>query len=213
MASFHGEQVSWAHKVILDELERRGVLSRIQDGQRSLAKQTALFFQNMHFIGGRWQPKPGRPLTAFPRPGAPHIKKGHVNHALDVLPPFTNVENGYEALGVKGAIFNVSSERWHLDFLDEGSLIRVAGSLKRRGGLLVTLKPGMSHQDVRILRYWLMDTGHYPVKKWQRFRRKTKYGLDLQEAVKKFQRGHALVADGIVGPRTWARIERAAKRD
>jgi hypothetical protein len=208
MASFNGKRVSWPHKVILDDLERRGILKFINSGQRTMAEQTKLWLEK-----GQYHPIKNPDGAAFPNPFAPHIKKGKLNHAIDINDGTSDrVAAAYRDLGVP-AVFNVSTEPWHIDFPDEGDLVRAAGSIRRMGGHLATLKPGMNHNDVRVMRYWLTDTGDFSVKRWRRLRKRTKYGPELVKAAKRFQKRRGLVPDGIVGPATWLALEKSAKRD
>jgi lysozyme len=80
-----------------------------------MAEQTALFKRNMQFVGGRWIPRPGRPLTAFPSPTAPHIRVGRHAHALDVNSldgGETRLERWIERQGVNWRN-TVPGESWH----------------------------------------------------------------------------------------------------
>lgn len=105
----------WAK--ILKAANKAGVRFHVTSGHRSAVEQGRLFRQNMRLVGGRWVPKPGRPLTAKPYPTAPHIRTGRHAHALDV-----NALDGGEArlqrwLERKGArVTNpVPGEAWHLE--------------------------------------------------------------------------------------------------
>lgn len=129
MSTFQGKRVSPTWKLILDEAVDDGVRFQLNSGQRTMAEQQALYDQNMS--GG--SPRPGRPLTARPAAGAPHIKQGHQNHALDV-DAAGNGENELQIwLRVHGveAVNNVPGEAWHLDPVVEGDLLRLAAKIRR----------------------------------------------------------------------------------
>lgn len=129
MPTFNGKRVSGAWKTILDEAWAQGVRFQLNSGQRTMAEQQALYAQNM----SNGAPRPGRPLTAYPNPSAPHIKRGRQNHALDI-DSGGNGENELQAwLRRRGvnAINNVPSEAWHLDPVNEGDLLRLAEKIRR----------------------------------------------------------------------------------
>ncbi len=62
-------------------------------------------------------------------------------------------------------------------------------------------KPGMEHEDVRILQQALAAEGHFSEETYS-----TRYGPQTEAAVKAFQRAEALEADGIVGETTLNRL-------
>jgi hypothetical protein len=55
-----------------------------------------------------------------------------------------------------------------------------------------TLRRGSSGESVRVLQGKLLVDGVF--------------GASTEEAVKRFQRANGLVADGVVGPKTWAKL-------
>jgi hypothetical protein len=129
MITFQGKRVSGVWKTILDEAWDQGVRFQLNSGQRTMAEQQALYDQNMS--GGR--PRPGRPLTAVPSSTAPHIKEGHVNHALDV-DSSGNGENELQAWLTRQGVTvvnNVPGEAWHLDPVNEEQLKRVAERIRK----------------------------------------------------------------------------------
>lgn len=200
-AYFHGKRVSVSHKVLLDECERRGIVGAINQGRRTIAEQWV--FWN-HYKRYGW------PVAAYPSPAAPHIKWGREHHAMDINDGIVDrVAAQYRAWGVPVS-FNVSREPWHMDSINEVRLIAAANSIRNRGGILATLKPGMRHSDVRSLRYYLFDAGYNraPTTTAKRY-----YGLRLKRMVKDFQRKHGLRADGVVGRHTWEVLKRVAARD
>src|SRR4051794_33661847 len=77
-------RVSRRWRTVPRAADRAHAAFHVDSGHRTLREQARMFRQNMHFVGGRWVPKPGHPLTAFPSPNAPHIRVGRANHALDV---------------------------------------------------------------------------------------------------------------------------------
>lgn len=113
----NGKKVSKVWHRILTEADRQRVGFTVTSGHRTEDEQRALFNQNMHRVNGRWVPKPGRPLTAWPSPTAPHIRTGRPDHALDV-----NSRDGGEArlerwIESQGAhiewMNTVPGEPWH----------------------------------------------------------------------------------------------------
>src|SRR3712207_5983007 len=102
----HGKRVSWAHKRMLSAYERKtGRAIYINQGARTLAEQAAFYAHYLRY---------GRPLAARPWGGAPHIKWGAPNHALDVNAPepANSLARFYRDHGVPVA-FNVPGEPWH----------------------------------------------------------------------------------------------------
>ena len=119
-------RVSRKWLVVLQAADRAGVGFTVNSGHRTIREQTALFQQNMQFVRGRWVPKPGRPLTAWPSPTAPHIRLGRAAHALDVDTRDggeQRLENWLDAQGVN-AENTVRGEAWHLE-LDTRELNRL----------------------------------------------------------------------------------------
>jgi hypothetical protein len=109
---YDGGRVSMRWRRVLRRARQQGVDFHVNSGHRTLREQTALFRRNMVLSGGRWRPRAGRPLTAWPLPTAPHILTGRHAHALDL--------NGAKALakwlnrnGVRAG-FPVPGEPWHL---------------------------------------------------------------------------------------------------
>jgi hypothetical protein len=128
-----GQRVSRAWFVVLQEAERKGVRFTVTSGKRTLAEQRALFSRNMHLVNGKWVPKPGRPLTAFPSLTAPHIRRGNPAHALDVNSldgGETRLQAWLEKRGVD--VSNpVRGETWHME-VSRWQLLRLAMSILRQ---------------------------------------------------------------------------------
>lgn len=111
-------RVSGRWNTVLRRARKAGVSFRVNSGHRTILQQWRLFIQNMHLVRGRWVPKPGRPLTAFPSPLAPHIRTGRPNHALDVDQFHGDGVQGLAAwLRKHGAhpMFTVPGEPWHIE--------------------------------------------------------------------------------------------------
>jgi GH24 family phage-related lysozyme (muramidase) len=129
MPTFDGKRVSGPWKRVLDEARAHGVRFLLTSGRRSMAEQWALYRQNMVRPG---VPKPGRPLTAFPNPTAPHIRVGRADHALDVN-ALDGGENRLQAWLSKHNVMTtnpVPGEAWHLE-ASSGDLKRFAERIKR----------------------------------------------------------------------------------
>ncbi len=111
-------RVSRKWRRVLRAADRAGVKFHVTSGHRTMAEQQALFNQNMmRLANGRWVPKPGRPLTAWPSPTAPHIRTGSPAHAIDVNSldgGEQRLENWLDARGAD-ARNTVAGEAWHLE--------------------------------------------------------------------------------------------------
>ncbi len=109
-----GKLASAEWHAALSAARKDGVEFHLNSGHRSIAQQRVLYNQNMVSPGVR---KPGRPLTAFPNPNAPHIREGRIDHALDV----ESNEGGSQRLAAwmrkqdLPANFTVSGEPWHIE--------------------------------------------------------------------------------------------------
>ena len=110
-------RVSKRWLVVLRAADRAGVGFTVNSGHRTMREQWRLFRQNMRWNGWKWVPKPGRPLTAYPSPTAPHIRVGRANHALDVNTldgGETRLERWLDRPGID-AENTVRGEAWHLE--------------------------------------------------------------------------------------------------
>jgi GH24 family phage-related lysozyme (muramidase) len=129
---FDGKRVSRPWYRILNEARAHGVRFLLTGGRRTMAEQAALFHQNMQLVGGRWVRRPGRPLTAFPSPTAPHIRVGRIDHALDVN-ALDGGENRLQAWLRDHDVIStnpVPGEPWHLE-APAGDLDRLADRIQR----------------------------------------------------------------------------------
>jgi lysozyme len=132
MPQFDGKRVSRPWYRILNEARAHGVRFLLTSGRRTMAEQTRLFHQNMQLVGGRWVRRPGRPLTAFPSPTAPHIRVGRIDHALDVN-ALDGGENRLQAWLRDHDVIStnpVPGEPWHLA-APAGDLDRLADRIQR----------------------------------------------------------------------------------
>lgn len=190
-----GKRVSHAHSVLLDAYERKtGRALYINQGARTLAEQARFWF-NYLYRGG--------PLAARPWGGAPHIKWGRQNHALDINAPepARSVAQFYRANGVP-VVFNVPGEPWHMDTLDEAKLIRTADRLDRSLASPTIRRGSMNRTGIRRLQTLLRAVGYRSV------RVNGKYDLTTRRAVRRFQKKKRLPVDGVVGDRTWAALRK-----
>lgn len=195
--TFQGHRVSNEWGIILNAAAK-DVSFRLNSGQRTLAEQAALVRQL-----GLYNSQTNPHGAAYPNPSAPHIKDGHVNHAIDV-DSWNNGENRLQAwLAARGlhAINNVSTEAWHLDPVNEAELKALAKRLSgpppikfgTRGNKQLKLK-----RDLVKLGY----LGSYHV---------GPFGAPAVAALKRFQKAKGLTADGQAGPLTLAAVARAIK--
>lgn len=193
---YHGKRVSRAHKIMLEAYEQEHGLVFLNQGRRTLAEQARFYAIYLRY---------GHPLAAKPLPGAPHIKWGRANHALDISAGTNagysqNVAAFYRAHGIQVA-FNVATEAWHMDTFNEAELIRAA---KRLAGPPV-LKVGSRGKSVIRLKRLLYKNGlrnFTSARSSNRF--DPRFNVHTEAAVKRFQRRYEhLKADGVVGPATW----------
>lgn len=203
-------RLSYYHYVICTEAIRRGIIEPedLNEGRRTMPEQ-------WHFY--RNQP----PLAAFPSPNAPHIWKGRPNHAID-----SNSWNGstrrlahfYESLGVD-VVYNAHGENWHWQPVS-GAQLRAAAKkiLKERD--LQTSHKGEHEHRISFFKHQLHFL-HDPNTKQAYFKpgeRKPTEGWgdwfndQLERAVVAFQRDHDLKPDGVIGPATDRKIDRAYAR-
>jgi GH25 family lysozyme M1 (1,4-beta-N-acetylmuramidase) len=192
---FHDRRVSASHLALLEEAERRGIITKINSGRRSMLDQWRLVREK-----GVYHPTRNPGGAALPSPNAPHIWVGRENHAIDEDAPHPVHELAafYRDVGVPVS-FEVATEAWHFRPPDEQALIRAAGSLRDIRGLLATLKPGMRHQDVRFARTLLRRHDALP----KGPNRTPVYGVAMRAATKRFQKARGLKPDAVIGPATW----------
>jgi hypothetical protein len=201
-----GRRVSASHHAILNAYERKyNAAVQLNQGRRTIAEQTRFWLHYLRF---------GSPLAARPYPGAPHIKYNKEHHALDINAgsgrgQAQHVAQYYRSLGIPVA-FNVRSEPWHMDTLNEQALKNAA----RKQGLdtHVTLKYKSKGPSVVRLKKLLWDKGikgfsSTPTGKPSDNRYNPFFGKHTRDAVKKFQRANGLVADGVVGAGTWRKLK------
>ena len=113
---FEGKRVSKKWYVVLKRAREAGHTTfRVNSGKRTMREQWALFRQNMRWDGRRWVPKPGRPLTAYPSPTAPHVRIGRADHALDLDHPESLARFLRSSPRDAHPTFPVAGESWHLE--------------------------------------------------------------------------------------------------
>jgi hypothetical protein len=185
---FHGKRVSRSHYRLLLEAEHRGIVHFINQGRRTIAEQTAFWLHYLRF---------GSPLAARPWGGAPHIKWGAENHALDINAPQPahSVASFYRSQGVPVS-FDVPSEAWHMDPTDNAALKRAAKRFAWRDQPLI--KPGAKGPKVLRLKriMWAHNLRDFN-------RLAPVHGKGSVAAIKRLQKRHHLKQDGVVGPATW----------
>jgi hypothetical protein len=98
------------------------------------------------------------------------------------------------------------SEWWHVNYVGGVPIPPV----------FVLIKFGMKGKRVRTLQKLLLHAGGvagHPHAFWPRgLRISGRFGVRTQMAVKKFQKSHDLVADGVVGEETWAKLRALAEK-
>jgi len=196
---FRNKRVSKAHAVLLRAYEDKfDAVVQINQGRRTIAEQWGFY---------RHYKKFGRPLAAYPSPGAPHIKYGQAGHALDINAgsgrgQAQHVAGFYRSLNVPVA-FNVSSEAWHMDTLSEGKLKTAARKL---GGRRV-LKLGSKGPSVVRLKKLLYNNGARNFSGAKSSNRANPiFNRYTKAAVIRFQKSNGLHPDGVVGDTTWRKL-------
>jgi GH25 family lysozyme M1 (1,4-beta-N-acetylmuramidase) len=125
MARYNGKRVSRPWQRLLRAAERdRGRPINLTSGRRTMAEQWRLYRANMIRPG---VPRPGRPLTAFPSPIAPHIRVGRDDHALDI-DRWTDAEWFDQWTTARGLPLTntVAGEPWHKEAPNARALRRAA---------------------------------------------------------------------------------------
>lgn len=125
-----GNPVSKPWHTVLTHYRRTGGQFRVNSGRRTLKEQWRLY---RLYKAGKGN------LAAYPNPGAPHIRYGRANHAIDVdnLAHATNRTTAPERMlrwltsnGVQ-ASRPVPGEPWHIE-VDRAGLLRFAKSIERK---------------------------------------------------------------------------------
>jgi N-acetylmuramoyl-L-alanine amidase len=189
---FEGKRVSPPWFRLLSRARAAGVGFSLTDGRRTMSEQAVLYAR---YLRNGW------PIAAVPNPNAPHIRAGRDNHAVDV--------NGSQALinfarGLGITLSRtVAGESWHLEVTGGWEKMKQLGAVfKKRGDTLVQ---GDRGPGVAVLRTLLFYKGFWPFKERGG---KAKIGPLTVRQIKAFQRSRNLVADGVVGPKTWAALEK-----
>ena len=189
-----GKRVSPAHEAMLVAYEKSQGSVNINQGARTIAEQTGFWLHYLRY---------GFPLAARPTPAAPHIKYGRQHHAMDINAPQPahSVADFYRAHGVPVA-FNVSSEAWHMDTLDEAALIAAAAKLG--APVLPVLHEGSRGRSVVKLKKLLYAAGKRNFSGAQSSNRyNPNFNKWTTQTVKRYQRKIGETPDGVVGPTTW----------
>lgn len=180
-----GEKVSAEWYALLTAARSAGVVFRVNEGHRTMARQQ--YFWDLY--------KSGRGnLAAYPSDNAPHIRTGRFDHAID----FNGAENIRRYAAAHGVTLTrtVRGEEWHLE--------ANAAQLKAYANREPTIRRGSKNRPA-ITRIQKMLRGLHLSNVVN-----GKYGIWTRRAVRKFQRKHGLPVDGVVGPRTWKALRRAS---
>lgn len=185
---FDGKRVSDEWDTILTAARRAGVDFHLNSGRRTMAEQWFLW-------NHRGQPGFAS-LVAFPSPTAPHIRVGRIDHAIDVQTGGEDrLQTWLRSRGVR-AVNNVTGEPWHLE-APASQLRRLAARLTAEGQYPLLKKGVVNREATRRLQRMLRALGVKGVPLNGR------YDLATRMGVKRWQKKHRLVADGVVGPATW----------
>lgn len=191
---FDARKCSQAWYTVLSAARRAGVGFHLNQGRRSIADQW--HFWNIY-------KRYGHPLAAYPSSGAPHIRYGQANHAIDVGTPGVYALAAWMRRYGATPAWTVRGEPWHIE-LDLGELLHLA---RRVGGGVSspypTLRRGSRGKAVRRLQRMLH---HKHVSGAPRV--DGHFGLKTKRCVVHFQTKKGLKADGIVGPSTWRALRR-----
>lgn len=189
-----GEIVSAEWMTALASCRRSGVVFRVNEGKRTFAKQQ--YFRTL-YLQGRGA------LAAIPSHTAPHIRTGRFDHALD-LNNAAGVMGWLRRNGI-GCALTVPGESWHV----EANASDLAAYHRRHGRTAArTIRKGSRPgKDIAGLQVLLRQAG-YLRSSWRAHR---KYTLTVRRAVRAAQRDLGLTVDGVVGPRTLAKLKGAAR--
>lgn len=122
-----GQPVSKPWHIVLTHYRRTGGRFRVNSGRRTLREQWRLYRLYKAGTGN---------LAAYPNPGAPHIRYGRANHAIDV--DLYAVKPGAPDRLVSwlrehdvAASRPVPGEPWHIE-APRGDLLRFAREIERK---------------------------------------------------------------------------------
>lgn len=208
---FQGKKVSKEWDVILTALNKR-LNFRLNDGRRTMWEQAKL---RAKYLAGRGA------LAAIPNPNAPHIKVGRPNHSLDIDQFFGDGEQAVQrelnqmGLNVRN---DVPGEGWHLTEPDANRLRRVAAEVAEEAGKSANpvLKRGQTGASIVRLKKLLYDAGYRdfsttPARRANSNRYNPYFSEDTAKVVRRFQKNNNLPTDGVVGPKTWAKLFKRAR--
>lgn len=205
--TIQGMRVSRDWYDVLRLAEAEGVVFQLNSGQRTFAEQQALVARL-----GVWSPS-NKTGAAVPSHSAPHIRTGRQDHALDVQtgPGHDHLVRWLGARGVPMA-HTVPGEPWHIETTSAAGLAALAARARKPktalGRLRLTpLRSGAKSKDVRTVQVWLKRGGLLP-KDFEPAKEIGTYGPVAVKAVKRFQTRVGLVADGVIGPKTYAALRR-----
>lgn len=190
MPSFDGKAVSKEWAVVLNAARAAGVDFRLNSGRRTMAEQLRLYRLYRSGQGS---------LAAVPNPNAPHVRLGRIDHAVDV--DEGAAQQLAKWLRERGGrpVFPVPGEAWHLE-MSAADLRRIAGKHSKTP----VLRRGSKGPNVVRLKKLLWDAG---IREFSGERSSNRFNPFFSawtaEAVKRFQRGKGLPADGVVGVKTW----------
>lgn len=119
-----GQRVSKPWHTVLTHYRRKGGRFRVNSGRRTLAEQWKLY---RAYRAGRGN------LAAYPSPGAPHIRGGLANHAIDVNALDGGAERMVRWLRANGvrATRPIPGEKWHIE-VPRNDLLRFARSIEQK---------------------------------------------------------------------------------
>lgn len=141
--TFQGRRVSSSWFEIFQGALREGKKVPLNDGARTVAIQNERIRKH-----GRWSPS--NPHGAAPAvPGAPHIKDGAQNHAVDINQPDGGLFVWLRAHGVP-VVRNVGPEAWHYDPTDLKAFLRAAGKMHKHRLRLIKYRTKATELEANI---------------------------------------------------------------
>jgi murein L,D-transpeptidase YcbB/YkuD len=194
-----GELVSAEWYAVLTKMRSEGVQFHVNEGHRTMARQAQLYAL---YRAGRGA------LAAVPSPYAPHIRTGRIDHAID-FNGAAGVIAWLHRNGGSSAYLAVPGESWHVEV--SAAQLRSMAAHFDMSGNDPTLHQGQVGPSIVRLKKLLYSAGMREFSGAHSSNRYNPYFSKYTKAsVRRFQIAHHLGNDGVVGPKTWAALRKAA---